>query len=304
VSSEILVHLTLNGQPQTLAVDARTTLLSAIRHQLDLTGTKRGCATGDCGACTVQVDGEPVASCLMLAASAEGRHVTTIEGLAEGGELHPLQQAFVEHGALQCGFCTPGALMSAKALLDHDPSPSPDAIREALSGNLCRCATYPRMVRAVEHCGADGARHEHSHIRAERDQQRDYTVVGQPVARCDGADKVTGRAKYTADIRLPGMLVGKILGSPVAHGILRRVDVSRARALPGVLAVITGADVPDTFYGVSPAREDEQILAKDRVRYVGDEIAAVAAVDEETAVRALSLIDLDIEELPAVFDAE
>lgn len=304
MSADVLVHLTVNGQPETLAVGPRTTLLSAIRNQLDLTGTKRGCDTGDCGACTVQVDGDSVASCLMLAASAEGKQVTTVEGLAEGGELHPLQQAFLEHGAMQCGFCTPGVLMSAKTLLDHDPAPSRDAIREALSGNLCRCGTYPRMLRAVEHCGKGSVHHDDSHGPCEHEQQREYAVVGQPVTRYDGADKATGRAKFTADIRLPGTIIGKILGSPVAHGILRRVDVSRARTLPGVFAVITGADVPDTFYGVSPAREDEQILAKDRVRYVGDEIAAVAAIDEETALRALSLIDVDIEELPAIFEAE
>jgi 4-hydroxybenzoyl-CoA reductase subunit alpha len=137
----------------------------------------------------------------------------------------------------------------------------------------------------------------------ERDQQRTIRR-GPQVTRSDAPDKVTGRAKYTADLRLPGMLHGKILGSPIAHGILKRVDASRARALPGVLAVITGADVPDTWYGVSPARYDEQILAKDRVRYVGDEIAAVAAVDEQTAERALKLIEVELEELPAVFDPE
>jgi 4-hydroxybenzoyl-CoA reductase subunit alpha len=138
----------------------------------------------------------------------------------------------------------------------------------------------------------DAKPHEHG----EQDQARDHAIVGHGVTRYDSPDKVTGRAKYTADIRLPGMIFAKLLGSPIAHGIIRRIDVSNARALPGVLAVITGADVPDTWYGVSPAREDEQILAKERVRYVGDEVAAVAAVDEDTAERALGLIE-EYEEL-------
>ncbi len=305
MSDERLVHLTVNGQPRTLAVKPATTLVSLLREQLDLTGTKRACGTGDCGACTVQIDGEAAASCLTLAVDVDGSEIITVEGLAGGGELHPLQKSFVKHGALQCGYCTAGALMSAKALIDGTPHPSRDEIGEALSGNLCRCGTYPRMVQAVEHwhdfAGAplDTAPHD----AGERDQARDHQTVGRGVPRYDGPDKVTGRARYTADIRLPGALVGRILGSPVAHGIVRRVDASRARALPGVLAVITGADVPDAWYGVSPAREDEQILTRDRVRYVGDEIAAVAAVDDETAQRALALIDVEIEELPAVLDA-
>lgn len=306
MSDALLVHLTVNGEPRALAVTPGTTLLSALRNQLELTGTKRACGSGDCGACTVLVDGEPVNSCLMLALEAEGRAITTIEGLAPDGALHPLQKAFVKHGALQCGFCTSGMLLSAKALLDHNPRPDREEIKEALSGNLCRCAAYPRIIRAVESCqefedrDLDTTPHDHG----ERDQRRDHAIVGQGVTRYDAPDKVTGRARYTADIHLPGMLHGKILGSPIAHGRITRLDVSKARALPGVVAVLTGADVPDTWYGVSPAREDEQILARDRVRYVGDEIAAVAAVDEETAERALRLIEVEFDPLPAVFDPE
>jgi 4-hydroxybenzoyl-CoA reductase alpha subunit len=304
MSTEFVVRLNVNGEDHSLAVRANTTLLAALRDELDLTGSKRGCGTGDCGACTVLLDGHPVSSCLTLAVAAEGKRVETVEGLATNGDLHPLQKAFVKHGALQCGYCTPGALMSAKALIDRNPSPSVGEIRESLSGNLCRCATYGRMIHAVqgwkefEGVPLDARPHAHG----EQDQHRDHAVVGHGVTRYDGPDKVTGRAKYTADLRLPGMIVGKILGSPIAHGRITRIDVAKARALPGVLAVITGADVPDTWYGVSPAREDEQILAKDRVRYVGDEIAAVAAVDEATAQRALRLIEVEFEELPAVFD--
>jgi 4-hydroxybenzoyl-CoA reductase subunit alpha len=306
MSGELMICLNVNGEDRTLAVKPNATLLSVLRDDLDLTGAKQGCGTGDCGACTVQVDGEPMASCLMLAAAADGKRITTVEGLAQNGDLHPLQKAFVKHGALQCGYCTSGALMSAKALIDHNPDPSREDIKTSLSGNLCRCGAYGRMISAVEgwkEC--DGVPLDaRPHAHGERDQQRDHAVVGHGVTRYDGPDKVTGRAKYTADMRLPGMLYGKLFGSPIAHGRITRLDVSKARALPGVIDVLTAADVPDGWYGVSPAREDEQILASDRVRYVGDEIAAVAAVDEETAERAIRLIEVEFAELPAVFDPE
>ncbi len=306
MSERRVISLRVNGQEHEVAVAPRTTLLSVLRGQLGLTGAKRGCGTGDCGACTVHLDGEPANACLVLAVSAEGRSITTIEGLAKGHELHPVQKAFVKHGALQCGYCTPGAVMSAAALVERTADPGADEIREALSGNLCRCATYPRMIKAVQGWrDFDGVAFDARPCDSrERDQERDHAIVGHAVTRYDGPDKVTGRARYTADLCPPGTLVGKILGSPIAHGLVKRIDVSKARALPGVLAVITGADVPDAWYGVSPAREDEQILAKDRVRYVGDEVAAVAAVDEETAERALELIEVEYERLPAVFDPD
>ncbi|MCX5760800.1 MAG: 2Fe-2S iron-sulfur cluster-binding protein, partial [Gemmatimonadetes bacterium] len=191
---------------------------------------KEGCGTGDCGACTVQVDGQPVNSCLLLAVAAQGKRITTIEGLSHDGELHPLQQAFVKHGAVQCGYCTSGALMASKALIDHNANPTTDEIKEALAGNLCRCATYPRMLKAVAGWKEfEGVPFDASpHVHAERDQQRDHDVVSHGVTRYDSPDKVTGRAKYTADIQLPDTVVGKILGSPIAHGIITRIDVSKA----------------------------------------------------------------------------
>ncbi len=304
MNEPILVRLEVNGDAQAVAVRPNTTLLSVLRDNLGLTGTKHGCGTGDCGACTVQLDGEPVASCLMLAAAAEGRRITTVEGLSHEGKLHPLQQSFVKHAALQCGYCTPGVLMAAKSLIDMNPAPSEDEVRDSLCGNLCRCGAYPRIIKAVRGWSEfDGVPLDTLPLpHGAPDQKRDHEVVGTSVTRYDAPDKVTGRARYTGDLRLPGMIYGKILGSPIAHGLIKRIDTSRARALPGVLAVITAEDVPDTRYGVSPAREDEQIFAVERVRYVGDEIAAVAAVDVETAERAIALIEVEIEPLPAVFD--
>ncbi len=139
----------LNGEEVTVPVKPSALLVEVLRDQLDLTGTKVACGEGECGACTVLLDGEPVNSCLVPAFKAQGREVMTVEGLAPLGELHPLQKAFVEHGAVQCGYCTPGMLMSAKALLDHNPNPTEDEIRLAISGNLCRCTGYAKIVEAI-----------------------------------------------------------------------------------------------------------------------------------------------------------
>jgi len=147
---KMIIQLHVNGELVEAAVDPNRTLLQFLREDLGLTGTKHGCGLGDCGACTVILDGKPVNSCLVLAVQARGREVLTIEGLAENGKLHPIQRAFVEKGAIQCGFCTPGMILSAKALLDENPSPTELEIRTALSGNLCRCTGYQKIVEAVQ----------------------------------------------------------------------------------------------------------------------------------------------------------
>jgi len=139
----------LNGEEVTVQVKPSALLVEVLRDELELTGTKVACGEGECGACTVLLDGVPVNSCLVPALKAQGREVMTVEGLAPLGELHPLQKAFVEHGAVQCGYCTPGMLMSAKALLDDNPNPTEDEIRLAISGNLCRCTGYAKIVEAI-----------------------------------------------------------------------------------------------------------------------------------------------------------
>jgi aerobic-type carbon monoxide dehydrogenase small subunit (CoxS/CutS family) len=143
------IQLTVNGQSVDAAVEPNRTLLQFLREDLGLTGTKHGCGLGDCGACTVILDGQAVNSCLVLAINANGREVLTIEGLAEDGKLHPIQQAFVDKGSIQCGFCTPGMILSAKALLDANPKPTEQEIRMAISGNLCRCTGYQKIVEAI-----------------------------------------------------------------------------------------------------------------------------------------------------------
>ena len=149
------VSAIVNGDPVEFLTDPGMTLLDALRDELDLTGSKEGCGSGDCGACSVIVDGRLVCSCLMLAAEAEGRRIETIEGMAQDGKLHPLQQKFLEHAALQCGFCTPGLLVAAKALLDAHPEPTETEARYWLAGNLCRCTGYDKIIRAVMDAAAE-----------------------------------------------------------------------------------------------------------------------------------------------------
>jgi carbon-monoxide dehydrogenase small subunit len=150
------ITVTLNGATEHLNVPSNMTLLQMLREKLALTGTKNGCEAGECGACTVLVNGEPVNSCMMLAVEVDGGEVLTIEGLASEGELSPLQQAFVDHNAVQCGFCTPGMLMSAHALLQRNPSPTEEEIKETLVGNLCRCTGYVRIIHAIQAVAAEG----------------------------------------------------------------------------------------------------------------------------------------------------
>ncbi len=293
-----IIELTVNGDTHTAAVTASTRLTEVLREQLGLTGTKVGCGVGDCGACTVLLDGEPVNSCLLLALEAVGHEIVTIEGLAVDGELHPLQRAFMEEGGIQCGFCTPAMVLVAKALVDKNPNPNEAEIREALAGTLCRCTGYTKIVEAIgrwqDYKGTPDTK---------TPSGGEHVVVGARLPRKDAIEKVTGRAQYADDIKLPNMLFGKILTSPLAHARIVKIDTSRAEALPGVKAVLTGKDVTDTLYGISPARYDEHVLAKEKVCHVGDEVAAVAAVDEATCNEALELIDVEYEELPAVFNA-
>jgi aerobic-type carbon monoxide dehydrogenase small subunit (CoxS/CutS family) len=147
---DIMIKFILNGKSVQVDVPAHWTLLRLLREKLGLTGTKEGCGIGECGACTVLLDGMPIHSCLLLAPKVEGREVQTIEGLGSRESLHPLQQSFIDHGAIQCGFCTPGILMSSKALLEKNPHPNREEVKEAISGHLCRCTGYHQIIEAIE----------------------------------------------------------------------------------------------------------------------------------------------------------
>jgi carbon-monoxide dehydrogenase small subunit len=146
---KLQIQTIVNGEPYEGSVEPKKTLLEFLREDLDLTGTKKGCDDGECGSCTVLLEGQPVNACLVLAVEANGKKILTIEGLMEGATLHPLQEAFIEHGAVQCGYCSPGMILTAKALLDENPRPSGEEIKKAIAGNLCRCGTYNKIVKAV-----------------------------------------------------------------------------------------------------------------------------------------------------------
>jgi len=298
-----LININVNGNNYEIAVNAGTTLLDMLREQLRLTGTKKGCEMGDCGACTVILDGKAVNSCIVLAVDTDGKKVETIEGLAKSDELHPIQRAFIEKGAIQCGYCTPGMIMRTKTLLDKNPNPTGEEIKKGLSGNLCRCTGYTKIVDAVKTASDYLNGKTPKEIKYQPQKSAiNLNVVGKRLSKIDAPDKATGRAVYTDDIQLPNMIYGKLLLSTVAHANIVSIDTSKAKALQGVKAVLTGADVPDITWGTSPARYDEYILAKGKVRFVGDVVAAVAAIDEETCYKALKLIDVVYDELPAVFD--
>lgn len=346
--------LIINQQTIETKFGPEESLLSVLRR-IGLMGAKHGCETGDCGACTVLMDDKPVNSCLILAAQAEGHPIETIEGLGEHPDhgwkktpgLHPIQQAFIETGAIQCGYCTPGQILAAKALLSRNLNPTEAEVREALSGVLCRCTGYVKPVQAVLKAAAY-LRGEISPKEDERGSSGDssgadipvpvgweengdfpeatspvlvsakpviiptkeakaYRTVGHSEVKVDAVKLAQGKPAYTADIEMRGMLVGKILHSPVAHAEIRKIDVSKARALPGVAAVLTWQDIPRVVYSTAGQSDPipgplDMFSLDHRVRYVGDRVAFVAAETEEIAEKALSLIEVEYEELPALLD--
>jgi CO/xanthine dehydrogenase Mo-binding subunit/aerobic-type carbon monoxide dehydrogenase small subunit (CoxS/CutS family) len=294
-----LIKLRVNGDSYEVAVEPWAILADVLRENLGLIGTKKACDLGNCGSCTVLMDGKAILSCLVLALDAQDKDIVTIEGIAKDGKLHPLQQAFIDHGAIQCGFCTPGMLLSAKALLDENPRPTEEEVKQSISGNLCRCTGYNKVVEAIL------AVTQSNQMGVSETTQ--YRVVGKRIPRVDANVKATGQAEFTIDIALPRMLHGKILRSPYPHARILSIDTRRAETVPGVKAVITGKDtgaVRFSFLDTPHYPADQCPLAIDKVRFIGEEVAAVAAITEECAEEALRLIRVEYEELPAVFDPE
>jgi 4-hydroxybenzoyl-CoA reductase alpha subunit len=297
-----LLKLNVNGEDVEVAVPHHWTLLEVLRYRLGLTGSKQGCDKGDCGACTVLVDDEPVLACCTLAVTHAGRRIETIEGLGDHSGPSPLQRAFDVCGALQCGFCQPGMLMSATALLRKDPDPLADAIRQALSGNLCRCTGYTKIFEAVQ-LAARGLEQQVPMVYGDERPDSPYQVIGRRARKTKAIGKATGEAQYTDDLVLPRMAHGKVLRSPHAHARIRSIDCTGALALDGVYAVVTGEDLPIP-YCVIPWTPDETALAVGKVRFVGEPVAAVAARDEETAIQALGAIRVDYEVLEPVLELD
>ena len=314
------IALTLNGTARRLDVDDRWTLVEALRDHLGSTGTKIGCDRGECGACTVLLDGKPVYSCSQLAVWADGKSVQTVEGLIRNGQLAPLQQSFVEHDAPQCGFCTPGQLMSASALLAANPHPTADQARAAMTGNLCRCSGYNHYVAATvavsQQRSTQSSLSTQSKAFSAGSAVSALAVVGRATPRIDAVERVSGKATYTGDIALPGMLYARVLRSPHPHARIRRIDTSKALALPGVKAVISHENCTVVWGAGSTSggqqyNDEVKKITKHRryafnnpVRFVGEPVAAVAAVDRHVAEEALLLISVEYETLPFVLDPE
>ncbi len=279
------VKFAVNGVERDLLVGADTKLADILRRDLGLTGTKIGCGDGQCGSCTVLVDDKPVRSCIYPARRVDGKQVLTIEGLAatwgQPGQLHPLQRAFIDHGAIQCGFCTPGLLMAAAGLwntrtrVGAGAVPDDEEIKKALGRNACRCTGYASILRAVR-----SAFHEVETGEplppVDIETIDPLRVVGHSYAQPDAVAKVTGAARFADDYSFPDMLHGATLRAAYPHARILSIDTGRATALPGVHAVLTHRDVPGrNRHGL--VFKDWPVLCDDKVRYLGDAVALVAA---------------------------
>ena len=272
----------VNGQEVRVRTHPLKPLLHLLREELNLTGTKEGCGVGDCGACTVLIDGLPVTSCLVPAFRVRGREVTTIEGLGEVERPSSLQLALVAAGGVQCGFCTPGVIMSAQALLIKNPSPSLEEAKEAVSGNLCRCTGYSGILRAL--C-----------------QGVDSGVNLNELAVREGLMRSCGAVPFGADLKKEGLLQVRFLRSPHPHADIVKIDIDEALKLPGVAGIFTAEDIPgDDMTGV--IIRDQPYLARGKVRYKGEPVAIVAGESAHAIEQALEKIKVEYRPRPALFD--
>ncbi len=316
--------LTVNGTAHTLASIPGETLADLLRKRLRLTGTKIGCNEAECGACTVIMDGEPVLSCSTPAERADGKTILTIEGLAsltplgatrhsphfqgkwgetEGG-LHPLQEAFIIHGAVQCGFCIPGQIMTSYALLEKNPNPTSGDIRHALKDTICRCAGYPTIENAILAAAQSIRAGQPVEGPSIPDSALEGKTVGKLQVRPDGVEKVTGHAIYTDDLIFDNMLFAAVKRAGVPHAFVRKIDVEKARNAPGVVSVLTAEDVPgQNIHGLVTLDWPVMVGVDERVRYVGDAIAIVAAESQEAAKAAIELIEVEFDLQPVISNA-
>lgn len=285
--------LHVNGRTHDILVNAHETLAAALREKIGLSGVKIGCEQGSCGACTVLTDGKPVLGCISPALRFHDARITTIEGLADNGELHALQAKFVEKGAIQCGFCTPGMVLTALDFVSRNPHPTVPEIKEALSGNLCRCTGYKKIVEAVAEYAAG----------APAQTPPAAGAAGTPRPYIEAGKKARGGAEYTDDLQVRNALYCKFLRSTHPHAHIEQIDTSEALRLPGVRCVSTGAELPIRF-GVLPISQDETAMAIEKTRYVGEIVAAVAADTEAAATEACRLIRVRYRPIRAFLEIE
>ncbi|MGF1933608.1 MAG: molybdopterin-dependent oxidoreductase [Nostoc sp. ChiQUE02] len=292
----------VNNQSYTENCHPGTSLLSLLR-QLGWFGVHRVCDSGDCGACTVWVNDTPIHSCIYPAMRIKNQSVTTIERLSQNGELAPMQQAFLEAQGFQCGFCTPGMIMSAAKL----PELSEDELRLALKGNLCRCTGYQAIIESIRLSQNSQLSTEAINCVSLHSPLSTPHSVGESIPKQDGAAIVTGKASYTGDISPPGLLHLKVLRSPHPHARICKIDTQEAKALPGVVAIFTHEDVPRIPYTTAGHAEPvpdplDHYLLDNKVRFVGDRVAAVVAESVTIAEQACQLIAVDYEILPHIID--
>ena len=290
-----MAQFTVNGQMITTEEDEN--LLEYLRETLRLTSMKNGCGEGACGACMVLINGLAMRACLQTLARVDGKTVLTVEGLSER-EKQVYTWAFAEAGAVQCGFCTPGMVISAKALLDKDPEPSPARIKEALRGNICRCTGYVKIEKAI--LMAAGALRGETVVPAAAG-----CGVGERASRIDAAEKILGTGEYVDDMKVPGMLYAAVLRTPLARARILSIDVEAARSLEGVAAVMTAADIPgERLWGHLKHDWPAMIAIGEETRYIGDSLAIVAARTKKIARKAVEMIRLEYEELPPILSPQ
>lgn len=321
------IYLLINDR--TFETDCQPTdsLLEVLRRLGLLSVKSGGCIRGECGACTVLMDGEPVNACMFLAVQAQGHTLETLEQIGQQPEqgwkrtegFDPIQKAFIESGSIQCGYCTPAMILAARALLRQNPDPTEAEVREALSGVLCRCTAYVKPVQAVlkaaaeikkeeqfwSEGGVNGQSYEPDMVAV--DTIPETETIGKSEVKVDAAKLAQGKPAFTADLQLPGTLIAKVLRSPYAHARIVSIDTTRAKALPGVAAVMTWEDLPRVVYSTAGQSDPipgplDMFSLDNKVRFVGDRVAFVAAESVEIAEKALSLIDVDYEPLPVIVD--
>ena len=293
------VNFILNGAPRRVIVDPQKSLLKVIREDLKLTGTKDGCSAGHCGTCAVLMDGDVVLACKIPVAKAQGKEITTIEGIGTLKNPHPLQLAFAKTGAIQCGFCTPGMIIRAKSILDKNLDPSRDEIKKALQPHICRCTGYQKIFEAIE-LAASYLRGKTKSIELKLTGKG---TIGQPVTRPDALEKATGTTLYAADLAVDGCVHIKVLRSPHHHAKILQIDRKETEAIPGVITVLTAEDVKGMNI-LKMAGDDQPILCGNKVRFIGDPVAAVVATSEEIASYALEKIEVTYEPLESVLTPE
>ena len=291
----IKTKFTVNGKAYDVEVDESQNLLSYLRDELGLYGTKNGCGKAQCGACTLILNGDAKRACTIKMSKVEGAQIETIENLAKDGELHPVQVGFVNTGAIQCGFCTPGMIMSAKALLDKNLNPTKQEIQNALKFNICRCTGYVAIINAVEMAAKIMRGEDVTYLPTEGG-------VGTSVIGKDVVQKAMGLPIYAEDREFPNMLYGKLKYTDHPHAIVKKIDVSKALEVPGVVRVLTADDVPGRkTYGLLNPHQPVMVGVGEKVRYIGDPIVTVLAESLAAAEAGAKLVEVEYEVLEGVY---